>query len=596
MPRGGVRRMRERHAQRYLLWVRPALLLVVLALLVSTAITDGASNAPIDYIVFAASTGISIVSIIALRRHNPLKVASNTAISDLLLTFVWVVDSPFPAQSAVVLVWPIVVLAYLGTSQIAISGTVVAAAGLWVASFQLDTWHDREPVPASVIGLLGAGSMIGFVTRQRRRVERALAASLARDRVALSLARRIRMADDPGDAIQEIARTVGEATGASRSLVLLLEHDDDFVADLATWSADGSDLVQSQRIDMTTIDSTLRHLVSAGHGVLLDHSGVRLLTLSEGDEILAPGSNSVEVSLRALLTHLGNEYGIMSPLPMGGRAVGAIVLAGTAQVDWSTEVLPLLEPLAPQLAAGLAQVVLVRDQRDALTSLERVDSMRNRLIANVSHELRTPLTSTIGFVETLLREDIDMSDRQRRELMEHARDGGLRLLALVEDLLALGSTRPDSLDLDPTPIEAGRLLVDSLRGIEVPEGRMLRIGEVDRDAAVVVDRNRMLQVLSNLVVNAIRHGRGDVELRSSRSGTNVLIDVIDGGDGVAPEHVPELFLPFARFSSRTDSTGLGLAICRTIVEAHGGTIDYDRIDHGRTRFRVCLPGDRPAVS
>jgi signal transduction histidine kinase len=75
-------------------------------------------------------------------------------------------------------------------------------------------------------------------------------------------------------------------------------------------------------------------------------------------------------------------------------------------------------------------------------------------------------------------------------------------------------------------------------------------------------------------------------------GETTTIDVLDEGSGVQPEHVHELFLPFARFSTRTDSTGLGLAICRTIVEAHGGTIRYSRVQGGRrTRFRVRLPAD-----
>jgi signal transduction histidine kinase len=184
--------------------------------------------------------------------------------------------------------------------------------------------------------------------------------------------------------------------------------------------------------------------------------------------------------------------------------------------------------------------------------------------------------------------------QQRHELMEHARDGGLRLLALVEDLLALGSLRADSLDLGPEPIDADRLVIDSLRGIEIPDGRTLRVDVVD-DPDVVVDRNRMLQVLSNLIVNAIRHGAGDIAVRCARDGSHVVFDVIDEGSGVAPEHVPELFLPFARFSTRPDSTGLGLAICRSIIEAHGGTVDYDRIAPARTRFRVRLPDRQPST-
>lgn len=104
-----------------------------------------------------------------------------------------------------------------------------------------------------------------------------------------------------------------------------------------------------------------------------------------------------------------------------------------------------------------------------------------------------------------------------------------------------------------------------------------------------VDRARMAQVITNLVVNAEHHGSGDVEVRCVDDDNGVRIDVLDDGAGVAPEHVGELFMPFARFSDRSDSTGLGLAICRAIVEAHGGSIEYGREPEGRTRFSVWVP-------
>jgi signal transduction histidine kinase len=591
----GMRRMREQHAHRYLYWVRPGFLVLMIALLVSAHVDPHTANTTVDYLAFLAATVVSAISLILVHRGvDPLRVAAVSAAFDLLLAFGWVVGGDYPAQSSIVLVWPIIVIAYFGHIRVAQAATMIASVALWIAAIRLDSWGVPGPLPIAVCGLFGAGLLISFVTSQGRRVEQALVASLARDRVALSLARRIRMAGDPGNAITEIARTVGQAAGAARCLVVLLEHDDDYVADIATWSSGRAPQREHRRIDITSIDATLRHLVASGHGVLLDPDGVHLLAPADGGILLAPGDSSIGASLQLLLEQMGSVYGLVSPLQIGGRAIGAIVLGGGPDVDWSNDVLALLEPLAPQLAAGLAQVVLVRDQRDALDSLERVDRMRNRLIANVSHELRTPLTSTLGFVETLLRDDIELPERQRHELMEHARDGGLRLLALVEDLLALGSIRPEALDLEPTPIDAGRLLMDALRGIEAPAGRTFRVDVVD-DAAIIVDRNRMLQVLSNLVVNAIRHGAGDVELRCTRIEQRIVFDVIDHGRGIAPEHLHELFLPFATFSSRPDSTGLGLAICRSIVEAHAGTIDYDRIDQGRTRFRVRLPMRTPSA-
>ncbi len=230
----------------------------------------------------------------------------------------------------------------------------------------------------------------------------------------------------------------------------------------------------------------------------------------------------------------------------------------------------------------------VAEQVTARERLEQVDRSRDRLIANVSHELRTPLTSTIGSIETLMRDDVPIDDDQRAQLMRVARDGGHRLLALVEDLLTIGATRPDSLQLSTEPERLGTLATDAVVGIQPGSDRSMDI-DVEQDPLVRVDRLRMIQVIANLTVNAVRHGQGDVVIRTSVEQGRAILRVIDDGPGVPPEHVDELFLPFARFSTRSDSTGLGLAICRTLVEAHGGTIDYTRLDDARTCFVVTLP-------
>lgn len=559
---------------------------VTLLTAVASWINEPESQTLVDVGSILAITAVMLVAWWASYRTDPVRVALAVNYVDLLAIIAVMLWGRTPELAAPFLLLPIIGVAYFGSVRATVIGTVLAVITIEFAEWTLDAWHDDRIVsPVSfLVGICGA--LIAFITSRTRSIERQLELDVARDRVALRLARGIRMADDPSEAIHEIARTIGSATGAERAVVVLLEHDDDYVADIAGWQRTTS--ARPIELDVTSVDATIRHLVSTGYGALLDERGTRLLTPVDSDEVIAPGNPAIESSMRALLGRLGGETGVVAALPMGSRAVGAIILVSGAGHDWEQEALPLLETIAPQLAAGLAQVVLVRDQRDALESLERLDRMRDRLIANVSHELRTPLTSTIGFIETLLREDLPFDERDRLAMMEHARDGGLRLLALVEDLLALGSTRPESLDLAPEPIRLSQLVVDALRGIGPSEDRRIAL-QVDDDPMVTVDRNRMLQVFTNLVVNAVHHGDGDVEVRCHSVDSSALVDVIDDGPGVAPEHVHELFLPFARFSTRSDSTGLGLAICRTIVEAHGGSIDYERIAGGRTRFRVRLP-------
>jgi signal transduction histidine kinase len=224
----------------------------------------------------------------------------------------------------------------------------------------------------------------------------------------------------------------------------------------------------------------------------------------------------------------------------------------------------------------------------SLRRIEQVDASRHRLIANVSHELRTPLTSTIGAIETMRRDDVPLTDAQRERLLEIASNGGLRLLSLVEDLLTIGTTRPDSIALSIDPLRLSEIARDAIVGIDPGEDRDV-IVNVIADPWIRADRMRLMQVTTNLVVNAVRHGAGDVVVETDLHDDHARLRVLDSGPGIAPNHVDELFLPFAKFSTRRDSTGLGLAICRTLVEAHAGTISYERVEDRLTAFTVDLP-------
>lgn len=299
---------------------------------------------------------------------------------------------------------------------------------------------------------------------------------------------------------------------------------------------------------------------------------------------------------------------------MSARATAAYTLAATIAIVAASQLVngwpePFVVPSTAflTLTVGLVSTFImshvrrtedqleqvVAEQQRSLARLEQVGRVRDRLIVNVSHELRTPLTSTIGAIETLLRDDIQLEPAERTTLMRLARDGGHRLLALVEDLLTVGATRPDSLEMHAEPLDLGSLVRDAILEVERPEQRSLEVVE-PASATVLADRLRLVLVIVNLVTNAIRHGAGDVEVQIDRAGEFGLLRVLDDGPGIAAEHLDELFLPFARFSTRADSTGLGLAICRALVEAQGGTISYSRNPDDRTCFCVQLPLAQPA--
>jgi two-component system sensor histidine kinase KdpD len=271
------------------------------------------------------------------------------------------------------------------------------------------------------------------------------------------------------------------------------------------------------------------------------------------------------------------------PILEGGRVVGASGLHDDRPRDWRHEV-SLLDRVVPQLQSALSQARLFGRQAESVERLEELARLREELIANVSHELRTPLTSTIGFLKTLRRDDVDFDEERREEFLGLALSQAERLARLVDDLLELSRIERGALPLEPRRVDVTDV-VEAVATTTPGEPRL----EVEPDLHAHVDPVRLQQVLENLVTNAFRHGDGAVVVRGHRVDGRVCIEVLDHGPEIPPELVPQLFVPFARWS-RSEGSGLGLAISRGLVEAHGGTLHYRPPADGKPHaFVVELP-------
>lgn len=246
-------------------------------------------------------------------------------------------------------------------------------------------------------------------------------------------------------------------------------------------------------------------------------------------------------------------------------------------------------------ASGPAEIrELAHDVNEMTTAVQQSQETLREFLVNVSHELKTPLTSIAGFAQALSDgtiADDEGRERAARVLYSEAR----RVLHLVEELLDLsriesGQTR---MNLRPVSLEGlfGHLRdVFSLRAEEsgvalvAPEGRL---------PAVQADEDRLEQVLGNLLDNAFRHTRrgGQVRLEARRNGKRTVeITVADTGEGIPPDELPKIFDRFYRGdASRGTGAGLGLAISKQIVLAHGGHIAVACPPEGGSRFTVTLP-------
>ncbi len=243
---------------------------------------------------------------------------------------------------------------------------------------------------------------------------------------------------------------------------------------------------------------------------------------------------------------------------------------------------------------GGGAVLVLHDRTEA----EQMARTQRDFVANVSHELRTPLTSIVGYVETVMEHEALSLDGE--EFLATVLKNASRMHRLTEDLLVL--TRFEQMEdaLDRQPVSTAVLLRDALRtvsGASYAEDAQIEVGTMV-DRTVLADENAILQVLGNLLENAVKYSVGGpahviVSAVESTQSDFVEFSVRDFGSGIASEHLPRVFERFYRVdkarSRSTGGTGLGLSIARHLIEQHGGRIWVESILGEGSTFLFTLP-------
>ncbi|MBU5431183.1 ATP-binding protein [Intestinimonas sp. MSJ-38] len=237
-----------------------------------------------------------------------------------------------------------------------------------------------------------------------------------------------------------------------------------------------------------------------------------------------------------------------------------------------------------------------------ITEQKKLDSSRREFVANVSHELRTPLTNVKGYTETLLDAGDELDGETRRNFLQVIYNESDRMTHIVKDLLTLSQLDYGKMDMEMSPIPV-KLIVQNIASAMLIEARgqglTLETKLEEPLPLILADRNRMEQVIANIVSNAIKYNRpgGTVTLSAFSQEDKVVIKVQDTGIGIPQEDIPRLFERFYRVdkarSRERGGTGLGLAIAKEIVEQHQGTIGVEsQLDAGTTvtiTLPVCPP-------
>ncbi|MFA5506870.1 MAG: ATP-binding protein [Vulcanimicrobiota bacterium] len=237
-------------------------------------------------------------------------------------------------------------------------------------------------------------------------------------------------------------------------------------------------------------------------------------------------------------------------------------------------------------AAAMERVELARAAAEK-ELLKAGEKLQKALLNSVSHDLRIPLVSINGTLSSLLNEELTLSPAARREMTENALSEAERLTQLVTNLLQMSRMEAGQMSINAVPCDLWDLVSTTVSGFRRRPGSPEILLEGEEELPLVkVDYVLVQQVLYNLLENAARHGRGVITITLRADPSRVQVSVLDQGEAIAPEEVQRIFDRFYGSQLLSDGgAGLGLSICKSLVEAHGGTI---WLEQGK-RFCFSLP-------
>ncbi len=492
--------------------------------------------------------------------------------------FLFAYDAGQPLRSLVFLV---VVEAGLRFGPRGGIGVAVASLPLLLAA---EVWRvqrfDYSFQPESIIVRMGLVLLIGTVVGQlaaelvgerRRAVGRADEAERLRD----ELGRRVDLL--------EAANRCARALGSSLELEQASQAFSRELRGLVPFDRMAIVLAEDERprvITDTEPDGRLPRtlLASALEGRLAVYED--LARSAEPDERAL-----VEVGLRCLLA---------APLLVGARAVGVLVLARSQPRSFTTEEAELVSLLGRLVATAAQNMRAYEAERGIAEELRRLSALRADFVSLVSHELRSPLAAAIGSAITLRERWQGLSPAQRESFLSLIVDETRRCATLVGDVLDTSRIEGGTFSYHFTDVDVASLVEDAVASAGVGQDRVRVTAFLPCELPVRGDRERLRQVLTNLIDNAVKYSPATeaVEVSGSRRDGRVLVEVRDRGPGVASDAHTLIFEKFGRAAAGENGkpgSGLGLFIARSIAEAHGGSLDVRSAPPAGAAFTLTLP-------
>ncbi|HSD85759.1 MAG TPA: ATP-binding protein, partial [Anaerolineae bacterium] len=287
---------------------------------------------------------------------------------------------------------------------------------------------------------------------------------------------------------------------------------------------------------------------------------------------------------------------IMFPLVARGIWYGVWSLHYTLRRTIKVDDLRHMRGLVDQAAIALDNIRSLAAEAKARQEAEQANELKLKFLAMISHELRTPLTSIKGFATTLLADDVQWHPANQHDFLRTIDEETDKLGDLIEQLLDLSRLEAGTLRIAPKPQTLEHVISTALAQLQTITAEHHLLLDVPRDLPFIrADAERISQVLTNLVGNAARYSpaRTAITVTAQRVDSMVQIDVIDQGPGIPRQAQARVFEPFQQVgrppTTRTGGAGLGLAICKGLVEAHGGRIWVQEHSEPGTTISFTLP-------
>jgi PAS domain S-box-containing protein len=424
------------------------------------------------------------------------------------------------------------------------------------------------PVSGRHSGTARVAGVAQDITEQKATVE-ALRTTLTRMRERYLISRSIAAARSAEDVVSAV-RSLTPLQQASRLTVLVFDEPwEDVVPSrleaLVDWHADAG-LGAAPEESLAFAEYPFAQLFARDGAVPI------------GD---AQTDTRLSEDARTWLARINTRSLLLFPLVTSGQWYGMLNIHFPVPGEMETADREYYEKVVNQAAAAIYNFHLLEAETLARKEAERANEVKFRFLAMISHELRTPLTSIKGFATTLLADDVTWDAASQRDFLETINQEADKLTELIEQLLDLSRLESGTLRIVPQEQPLSAIVDASVAQLQALTGEHRLVVSIPDDLPPVwADAQRIGQVLANLVNNASKFSPSgtQISISATHKGKEVQVNATDHGSGIAPEERALVFESFyqtakeGNSSRRARGVGLGLAICRGLVEAHGGRI------------------------